>query len=106
MNRNCTPCQEGSNPILPQEAQSKLKNLNDWYLLNSDKKIKKDYKFKNFKEALNFVNKVAIIAEEQNHHPDIYFTYGKCSIEIYTHKINGLHENDFILAEKIDQIIC
>ena len=85
-------------------ARDKLKNLNNWNLTQDGKKITKDFQFKDFLTTLDFVNKIGNIAENQGHHPDIYFTWGKCTITIYTHKINGLHENDFILASKIDQL--
>jgi 4a-hydroxytetrahydrobiopterin dehydratase len=102
--KNCTPCLEGSDPVSLEYAQSRLENLKGWYLFSNNTKIKKDYQFKDFLETLDFVNKVSKVAEEQGHHPDIYFTYGKCSIEIFTHKIDNLHENDFILASKIEEI--
>jgi len=68
------------------------------------KKLHKEFKFKDFKEAMDFVNKVAKIAEEENHHPNILINYSKVYIDIWTHSIDGLHENDFILAAKIDTI--
>ncbi|NLJ99179.1 MAG: 4a-hydroxytetrahydrobiopterin dehydratase [Tissierellia bacterium] len=67
--------------------------------------LKKEYKFKNFKDALDFTNKVGSLAEEEGHHPDIYLSWGKVVIKLWTHKIDGLHKNDFILAAKIDEII-
>ncbi|MEX2017065.1 MAG: 4a-hydroxytetrahydrobiopterin dehydratase [Candidatus Pacearchaeota archaeon] len=67
-------------------------------------KLHREFKFKDFKKTLEFVNKVGEIAEKEGHHPDIYFTWGKCTIELYTHSINGLSENDFILASKINKI--
>ena len=68
------------------------------------KKIKKEFKFKNFKEAMSFVNKVADLAEEQGHHPDIHISYNRVGIELWTHAVSGLSENDFIMAAKIDGI--
>ena len=79
-----------------------LKKVKNWKLKNN--KLYKEFKFKNFKEALKFVNKVGKIAEKEGHHPDIYFTWGKCDIELFTHNVKGLSENDFILAAKIDKI--
>ncbi len=64
----------------------------------------RSYKFANFEQALDFVNQVGAIADEQNHHPDIYLAWGKVKVEIWTHKINGLTESDFIFAAKVDQI--
>ena len=73
---------------------------------SSDKSyyLKKNFKFNNFKESQNFVNKVGNIAEDENHHPDIYFGWGYCEVKIFTHAIKGLAESDFILAAKIDKI--
>ena len=66
--------------------------------------LEKEFKFKNFKEALDFTNKAGQLAERQGHHPDIYLAWGKVKIELWTHKIGGLHENDFILAAGIDRL--
>jgi len=98
----CIAC-EGGVPKMPLFLVKKyLKLIKDWKLKKG--KLYKEFKFKNFKDTLNFVNKIGKIAEKEGHHPDIFFTYGKCNIEIYTHAINGLSENDFILAAKIDKI--
>lgn len=101
-NTKCTPCNQKSKSLDIKYIKDKLKSLNNWQLNQDNKKIKKEFLFTNYDNTLEFVNKVAKIAIEQDHHPDIYFTYGKAIIEIYTHKINNLHENDFILARKID----
>lgn len=85
------------------EIHEKMQNLTGWTLEN-DKKIIKEFIFKNFIEALAFTNKVGEIAEEEKHHPDIYLTYGKVVIQQETHEGDGLTEKDFNLAEKIDQI--
>jgi len=79
-----------------------LKQLNGWKIKKG--KLCREFKFKNFKETLKFVNKVGKISEKQRHHPDIYFTWGRCMIKIYTHSIKGLSKKDFILASKIDKI--
>jgi len=102
--KKCTPCNSSDTAMELSNAQNKIKNLHDWQLIDNATKIAKNFTFKNFREALNFVNKVGNIAENEGHHPDIYFTWGKCNITIYTHKIKGLHENDFILAKEIDKI--
>ncbi|MBT4989269.1 MAG: 4a-hydroxytetrahydrobiopterin dehydratase [Rickettsiales bacterium] len=101
---HCTPCTSADRPLNFEIAKQKLIGLNDWQLIEDGRKIKKNFKFKDFITTLNFVNKVGNIAEIEGHHPDIYFTWGKCTIEIYTHAINGLHDNDFILATKIDRL--
>lgn len=100
--KKCVPCQAGSSKLPMVEAREMLENLASWSLNDDATKLLKSYKFKNFVESIEFVNKIGEIAEAENHHPDIYFGYGYVNIEIQTHKINGLHENDFILAAKID----
>jgi len=100
--KRCLAC-EGFIAKMPNSLIKKyLKEVNNWKIKN--KKLYKEFKFKDFKETLKFVNKIGEIAEKEGHHPDIYFTWGKCNIEIYTHAANGLTENDFILASKIDKI--
>ena len=96
---------------LPDVAEeifkNNLKKVDDWNVKSNDDKsfyLIKDFKFKNFEESQNFVNKVGNIAEEENHHPDITFGWGYCKVKIFTHAIKGLAESDFILASKIDKI--
>lgn len=99
------PCSIGALPLEREEIEEYLRNLKtDWNLVE-DKYIEKTYKFKDFKDALDFVNKVGKLAEEEGHHPDIYLSWGKVVLKLWTHKIKGLHENDFILAAKIDELI-
>ena len=93
---------EAINKISRFSVKKDQKQLKGWKIKN--KKLYKEFKFKDFKETLKFVNKIGQVAEKQGHHPDIYFTWGKCNIEIYTHSIKGLSQNDFILASKIDKI--
>jgi len=102
--KHCVPC-EGNVPAFarPQNLDH-LKRINEWQL-NDDISIEKIYLFKDFKEAMKFVDKVAEIAEEEGHHPDILlFGWNKVKLSLSTHSIGGLSENDFILASKIDQI--
>lgn len=100
--KKCKPC-EGSVPAMTEaQANGLLKQVPSWKI--KDWKVTKEFKFKNFLEAMEFVNKVAEIAEQEQHHPDISISYSKVSIETWTHAINGLSENDFILAAKIDEI--
>jgi len=102
--KTCIPCQGGTPPLLPEVVSKLLLELgNDW-VINESGQLYKEYKFNNFKEAMNFANKVAKIAEKEAHHPDLNILWGKCSISIWTHKINGLTESDFILAAKIGVI--
>lgn len=109
-NKKCIPCQGGMPPLTEDEIKKYLPQINsDWQILparagGDNKKIHKEFKFNNFKEAIEFTNKVAELAELENHHPNILINYNKVEIDIWTHKIDGLHENDFILAAKIDRI--
>ena len=101
--RQCVPCRGGV-PPLEQEAITKLQaQLEGWDVVDLHH-LKKNYRFGNFREAQLFVNRVGDLAEEQGHHPDICFGWGNAEIRIWTHKINGLTESDFILAAKIDQL--
>lgn len=100
----CKPCEGGMPPATREEAEILLKRVRDWKLSADGKSISKEFKFKNFAEALAFANSVGAIAEEEGHHPDLYVAWGKARVELTTHAIKGLSENDFILAAKIDAI--
>lgn len=103
----CTAC-KGDEPTLTQDEIKKyLEKVNsDWQTKEEPDRIIRSFKFENFNNALEFVNRVGEIAEEQGHHPNIsIYDYNKVEIELYTHKIGGLHENDFIMAAKIDKIL-
>lgn len=103
-NKKCVPC-EGAVTALSQDKLEKyLATASGWKLSGDGREIEKLLKFKNFSSALTFVNKVGIIAESENHHPDIEFGWGYCKIRLSTHSIGGLHENDFIVAAKINEI--
>lgn len=99
----CVPCAAGTPPLKPQEIEKLLKQLPSGWEVNEDKKISKTFKFKNYPDTLAFVNRAALIAQEEGHHPDMEVHYGRVVVELWTHKIGGLSENDFILAAKIDQ---
>jgi 4a-hydroxytetrahydrobiopterin dehydratase len=102
--KRCRPCEGGVPPLEKEEIEQYQKQLkNEWEVVDR-KKIRQTYSFKDFKEALNFANKVGEIAEEEQHHPDLHVYYGKVVIELATHAIGGLSENDFILAAKIENI--
>jgi 4a-hydroxytetrahydrobiopterin dehydratase len=101
--KQCVPCRGGVPPLQGSEISRLLDQLSGWEVVN-EHHLKKDYRFANFREALTFVNQVGELAEEQGHHPDICFGWGKVEITIWTHKIDGLTESDFILAAKIDEI--
>ncbi|HSW48398.1 MAG TPA: 4a-hydroxytetrahydrobiopterin dehydratase [Candidatus Saccharimonadales bacterium] len=102
-NKKCIPCEGGVKPLTPDEYGAYLRSeLKDWVDVDQ-KAIEKEYKFKNFKEALAFVNKVGSLAEEEGHHPDINLHgWSKVKLTLSTHAIGGLSENDFIMASKID----
>jgi 4a-hydroxytetrahydrobiopterin dehydratase len=102
--KSCTPCR-GSMPSLTQEeAASYQIQAQDWQLLEEAKRIERTYRFKNFREAFGFVEGVAALAEAEGHHPEIRFGWGYATISLQTKKIKGLHENDFIMAAKLDRI--
>ena len=103
--KKCVPCEGGVPPIEGVELQKYLAELKPGWTVVEGKKIQKDYKFKDFKAAMAFVNKVADLANAEDHHPDIAISYSRVKIELWTHAIMGLSENDFILAAKIDEII-
>jgi 4a-hydroxytetrahydrobiopterin dehydratase len=100
-NRECVPCRGGVPPLRGAEITELLKELNGWDVVE-EHHLLKNYKFKDFAESLAFVNRVGQLAEQQGHHPDISFGWGHATITIWTHKIDGLTESDFILAAKID----
>lgn len=101
--KNCIPCQVGTPPLKGQPLLDLYSQLETSWKLIDESRLEKEYKFKNFRDALAFVNKVGAVAEEQGHHPDIYLSWGKCKLSIWTHKIHGLTESDFILAAKCDR---
>ncbi|MDT7042686.1 4a-hydroxytetrahydrobiopterin dehydratase [Candidatus Nitronereus thalassa] len=100
----CVPCRGGVPPVEPAKAQELLRQLEQGWTFNAQGHLEREYAFKNFAEALEFVNKVGAIAEEQGHHPDLHLAWGKCKVEIWTHKIQGLTESDFFFAAKADRV--
>jgi 4a-hydroxytetrahydrobiopterin dehydratase len=101
--RECVPCRGGVPPLVGEQIVELQKELKGWDVVG-EHHLKKVLKFANFREAQEFVNRVGNLAEEQGHHPDICFGWGRAEITIWTHKIDGLTESDFILAAKIDQL--
>ena len=101
--KQCVPCRGGVPPLKGAELDSLKRQVPGWDVLN-EHHLKKTYTFPDFVKALDFVNKAGAIAEQQGHHPDLYLSWGKVGVEIWTHKIDGLTESDFILAAKLDQI--
>ena len=101
--KTCVPCRGGMPPLKDQELAALQKQVDGWSVVQ-EHHITKAYKFPDFRKALEFVNRIGEIAEQQGHHPDIYLAWGEVEVEIWTHKIDGLTESDFILAAKIDQL--
>jgi 4a-hydroxytetrahydrobiopterin dehydratase len=101
--KQCVPCRGGVPPLKGAELQAVAGQVQGWQVVN-EHHITKSYKFPDFVNALAFVNKVGALAEEQGHHPDIFLAWGRADVTIWTHKIDGLTESDFILAAKIDRI--
>jgi 4a-hydroxytetrahydrobiopterin dehydratase len=99
--KTCVPCRGGVPPLTPDQIRPLSAQVDNWTVVNNHH-IEKDFKFPDFKTALQFTVRIGVIAEEQKHHPDIYLAWGKVQVKIWTHKIDGLTESDFILAARID----
>jgi 4a-hydroxytetrahydrobiopterin dehydratase len=102
--RSCTPCRGGVPPLDAAEAEQLRRQTPDWVLRDGVQRIERTFKFKNFAKAFGFVARVAALAEDEGHHPDVAFGWGYVTISLQTKKIHGLHENDFIMAAKLDAI--
>jgi 4a-hydroxytetrahydrobiopterin dehydratase len=103
--KKCRPCEGGVEPYSRRQSEEQLERLTGWRLTQDGQRIRKDWVVKNFVSGMNFFNRVADIAEEDGHHPDLHLEgYRNVWIELWTHAIGGLSENDFILAAKIDQV--
>lgn len=103
--KHCVSCERGSPPLSTKEEDEIIKEIPNWQLSRLNiHKLNRQFKFKNFREAMEFVNKTAEIANGENHHPDIHIFYNKVSLDLFTHAVAGLSENDFILAAKINAI--
>jgi 4a-hydroxytetrahydrobiopterin dehydratase len=102
--KTCTPCRGGIPPLTRQEAEALLDQAPEWSLLEDAHRIEKTFRLTNFREALAFVQQVGELAETEGHHPDISFGWGYVTVSLRTKKIKGLHENDFIMASKIDRL--
>lgn len=101
--RNCVPCHGGVPRLRREEINRFLAELQDWEVVE-EHHLRKTYEFKNFRQAFDLVNRVGELAEQQAHHPDICFGWGRVEITIWTHAIDGLSEGDFILAAKVDKL--
>jgi len=102
--KTCVPCRGGIPPLTKAEAERYLRETPGWMLADEGRGIERSFKFRNFKEALEFVGKVGELSERQGHHPDVSFGWGWAKVSWQTKKIKGLHENDFIMAAKTDQL--
>jgi len=103
--KECVPCKGGTPPLKGEELKNLASQLGDGWRMVQDHHLEKEYKFKNFRDALEFTNKVGELAEAQGHHPDIYLAWGKVKLTVWTHKVDGLTESDFILAAKADRLL-
>jgi 4a-hydroxytetrahydrobiopterin dehydratase len=103
--KTCVPCRGGIPPLEEAEARRLLAGTPGWRLEENGKRLVRRFELEDFKKAIEFVNRVADLAEEQGHHPDIAIHWNKVDLVLWTHKIGGLHENDFILAAKVNRLL-
>jgi 4a-hydroxytetrahydrobiopterin dehydratase len=103
--RSCVPCRGGIPPLSEEAARALAAATPDWSLASSATRLQRHFEFRDFVEAMKFVNRVADLAEAEGHHPDIAIHWNAVDLILWTHKIGGLHENDFILAAKIDRLL-
>jgi 4a-hydroxytetrahydrobiopterin dehydratase len=103
---SCTIPREGDEPLSQEASESYLNQVPDWMIIEQEdlERLNREFKFKNFVEALNFTNQVGELAEQEDHHPSILTEWGRVTVTWWTHAVNGLHLNDFIMAAKIDQL--
>jgi 4a-hydroxytetrahydrobiopterin dehydratase len=101
--KTCVPCRGGVPPLAGAELEGLCQQVPAWEIVDGHY-LTREFKFPDFRQALAFVNKVGELAEEQGHHPDIFLAWGKAQITLWTHKINGLTESDFIMAARMDQL--
>jgi len=102
--KTCTPCKGGIPPLSEEEAERFQAQVPEWDLVDHARRIEHTFQFRNFREALKFVQQVGELAEAERHHPDVRFGWGYATVSLQTKKIKGLHENDFILAAKINRL--
>ena len=104
--KTCTPCRGGIPPLTREQAELFHAQAPDWQLVEEAHRIERSFRFRNFREALTFVQEIGELAEAEGHHPNISFGWGNATVFLQTKKIKGLHENDFIMATKIDRIFA
>jgi 4a-hydroxytetrahydrobiopterin dehydratase len=102
--QECVPCKGGVAPLKGNDLKKLAAELNPAWQIVKEHQLEREFKFRDFREALTFTNRVGELAEEQGHHPDIYLTWGIVKVTTWTHKIDGLTESDFILAAKVDRL--
>ena len=102
--KTCTPCRGGIPPLTPEEVEVHHRQTPAWGIRDDSHRIERTFRFKNFAEAFAFVQRVADLAEVEGHHPDVGFGWGYATVSLQTHKIKGLHENEFIMAAKFDRM--
>jgi 4a-hydroxytetrahydrobiopterin dehydratase len=102
--KRCVPCEQGAEPLRSPVIQLLKGNLSPSWKVMEDRRLEREFKFRDFKTALEFVNKVGNTAEAEGHHPDVFLSWGEVRITLSTHAAGGLTENDFILAAKIDRL--
>ncbi len=103
--KECVPCKGGTPPLPPDQVQALLGELDEW-TVEQEYHLTRSFEFPDFAKALDFVNRVGEIAEQQQHHPDIHLAWGNVRVEVWTHKIRGLTESDFILAARVDAALA
>jgi len=101
--KKCVPCRGGVPPVKGEELENLRRHVSKW-MVYDEHHLHREFRFPDFKQALDFVNRVGAVAEEEGHHPDILLAWGKVDITLWTHKIDGLTESDFIMAAKIDRL--
>jgi len=102
--KSCTPCRGGIPPLTSDEVKNYHRDTREWTILDEDRRIERTFRFNDFAEAFAFVKSVSELAEAEGHHPQICFGWGYTTVSLQTKKIKGLHENDFIMAAKLDQL--
>lgn len=101
--KTCVSCRSDTPPLKGAELEELHRQVPEWEVIE-EHHLRREFRFKNFREALDFVNRVGEIAEEQGHHPDIDFGWGRAALTVFTHKIDGLTESDFVFAAKVDRL--
>ena len=103
--RQCVPCRGGVPPLRGEEVRKLSEQLGGSWRVVDEHHLVKEYRFRDFAEALAFTNRVGAVAEQQGHHPDVYLAWGKVELKVWTHKVDGLTESDFIFAAKTDAVL-